>query len=112
MRNVVVGALVCAGLVFVALGWSGPDVEAHAGSDGETARGHDLITSTLPLDDHRTQLTVIDPQTRVVSVYHIQSETGEIALKSVRCIHWDLQMVEFNSVHPQPREIRALLEQK
>ena len=31
---------------------------------------------------------------------------------SVRNIHWDLQMMEFNGVNPLPREIRLQLEQR
>jgi len=45
-----------------------------------------------------------------MSVYHIELATGKIALRSVRNIHWDLQMTEFNSADPLPREIRSLLE--
>ena len=37
---------------------------------------------------------------------------GELALKSVRNIQWDLQMTEFNGVAPLPRDIRAMLETK
>ena len=64
------------------------------------------------MGDTRQQLTVIDPQVHVVSVYHIELATGEISLKSVRNIHWDLQMSEFDGVNPLPREIRSLLENK
>jgi hypothetical protein len=37
---------------------------------------------------------------------------GDITLKSVRNIHWDLQMVEFNTEAPLPREIRSMLDQQ
>jgi hypothetical protein len=47
-----------------------------------------------------------------MSVYHIDRQTGEIALRSVRNVAWDLQMEEFNGVSPSPREIRSLLEQR
>ena len=36
--------------------------------------------------------------------------TGQIELKSVRNVQWDLLIEEFNGVRPLPREIRALLE--
>ena len=81
-----------------------------AASPGGQSGG--LITLTAPLADHAQQLTVIDPQMKVMSVYHIELSTGQIVLKSVRNIHWDLQMVEFNGTSPLPREIRSLLEQK
>ena len=47
-----------------------------------------------------------------MAVYHIDTTTGEIVLKSVRNIHYDLKMIEFNGTSPLPREIRSLLEQR
>jgi len=52
-----------------------------------------------------THVTVIDPQTRVMSVYHIDN-TGEIHLRGVRNFRWDLEMEEFNTGKPTPEEIR------
>ena len=74
--------------------------------------GSELITISGPIEEHRQQITVIDTAKRVMSVYHINTSSGEISLKSVRTIFWDLQMVEFNGTSPLPREIRSLLEQK
>ena len=112
MRNVVLGALACAGMVAAAMGWIGAQDAAYAQrSARDLPTGGELITFTSPVDERHEQLTVIDPRMRVVGVYHVERESGQIALKSVRNIHWDLQMVEFNSVSPLPREIRSLLEQ-
>ena len=47
-----------------------------------------------------------------MGVYHIDLATGEVSLKSVRNIHWDLQMIEFNGTRPLPREVRSMLEQR
>jgi hypothetical protein len=69
-----------------------------------------LITVSALVGDKTQQLTVIDPHARVMSVYHVELASGAIALKSVRNIHWDLQLSEFNGSAPLPREIRALLE--
>jgi hypothetical protein len=41
-----------------------------------------------------------------VGVYHVERSTGEITLKSVRNLTWDLQMVQFNSGNPLPQDIR------
>jgi len=107
MKAAVIGALLGAGLV----------VAMTAGASGVHATplvpgtGSDLITLTTPIGEHRQQLTVIDPRMRVMGVYHIDGSSGEIALKSVRNISWDLQMSEFNAANPLPREIRSLLEQ-
>ena len=72
--------------------------------------GGDLITMSAPAGDGLQQLTVIDPRSRVMSVYHLDTATGEISLKSVRNITWDLQMMEFNAASPLPREVRSMLE--
>jgi hypothetical protein len=58
----------------------------------------------------RQQVTLIDPRTRVMAVYHVDRATGALSLKSVRNVHWDLQIEDFNSANPTPREIRALTE--
>ncbi len=113
MRNLLLGALFGAGLVATAaFGWNTVGV-AHAQRPvvGQPASGQ-LITFQAPVDEHRQQLTVLDPQLRVACVYHIDRDTGELTLKSVRNIHWDLQMTEFNSTSPRPREIQAMLQQQ
>lgn len=74
--------------------------------------GGGLITLTNPASEGRQQLTVIDQQRMVISVYHLNLTTGEIELKAVRKIEWDLQMVEFNGVSPLPRDIRSMLDQQ
>ena len=75
-------------------------------------KGASLIALATAAGEGRQQITVVDPETRVLGVYHIDLSSGEIALKSVRNIHWDLQMGEFNSMRPLPLEVRSMLEQK
>jgi hypothetical protein len=77
-------------------------------SPGSAAGG--LITLSTSVGDHRQQLVVVDPETRGLAVYHIDNASGEISLKSVRNIHYDLKISEFNGTSPLPREIRSLLE--
>ena len=62
--------------------------------------------------DGRQQITVIDPKQRVMAVYHVDRATGGLALKSVRNLTWDLQIEDYNSGSPAPRDIRALKEQQ
>lgn len=69
----------------------------------------DLIALSSDTAEGHQQVTVIDPKLRVMSVYHVQNETGVISLKSVRSIDADLKMEEFNTESPFPREIRAIL---
>ena len=71
-----------------------------------------LIALSVMLEGGRQQVTVIDPEDRVMSVYHIDPSTGAISLKSVRNISADLRIDDFNGGAPAPREIRALLDQR
>jgi hypothetical protein len=58
------------------------------------------------------QITIVDPRGRSLAVYHVDRVTGGLSLKSVRNIAFDLQIEDFNSNSPTPREIRALTEQR
>jgi hypothetical protein len=117
MKNAALGVL--AGVVAVAIWFSGDwPTERVYGRTGQTTGGAlgDLIvlsSSTLGTSTNGQiqQLTLFDPRTHVMSVYHIDGGSGRIELKSIRNIHWDLQMDEFNGSAPLPGEIRALLEQ-
>jgi hypothetical protein len=47
-----------------------------------------------------------------MSVYHIEHKTGTISLKSGRNLVADLEMDEFNTEHPLPRDVRAILNKR
>jgi hypothetical protein len=111
MKAAVIGALTVLGAVVLAA-VGAPDAAAVVAPAAGTSSTGELITLTSPLGEHRQQLTLIDARTRVMGIYHVDNTTGEIALKSVRNFHWDLQMSEFNAASPLPREIRSLLEQR
>ena len=85
---------------------------AEAAPAAKRGEASSLIAFQVPAAEGRQQLTLIDADKRVVSIYHIDPKSGEISLKSVRDINWDLQMTEFNGASPLPREIRSLVEQK
>ena len=113
MRIAVVGASAFAGL---ALAWlavaMGPSVGFAQRPPVTPASGGELLTLAAPAGEHAQQVTIIDPATRTMAVYHIDTTSGEIVLKSVRNIHYDLKMMEFNGASPLPGEIRAILEQR
>ncbi len=67
-----------------------------------------LITHVLSAEGGPQTVVVVDPSQRVLAVYHVDKTTGEITLRSVRNITWDLEMVEFNSGKPLPQDIRNL----
>ena len=116
MKLAMVGALVVAGLVVLLVGVS-PSGEAQAQRFAEqrtaaqdASQSAELITLSTAGGEQgqpTQQVTIIDPKTRVMGVYHVNTATGEIELKSVRKFDWDLQMEEFNATGPLPREVRS-----
>lgn len=112
MRTAAVGVGALASLVAAVLVVAaGPSVSLAQRTPAAPALGGDgLIALPVQIGDQRQQITVIDPATRVLGVYHIDLTTGEVTLKSVRRIHWDLLMNEFNATHPLPGEIRSMVE--
>jgi hypothetical protein len=113
MKAAVIGASITACLVMAVLGGFASSSEAWA----QRAAPHDaganagLLAFTATVGDNGHQITIIDPHERVMGVYWVDNE-GKLALKSVRNIRWDLQMVDFNGVSPQSREVRSLVEQR
>ena len=114
MKQAVLGALAGAGLVMAAVGLIGQRGVARAQRLTPHWAGppNEVIAVPTPVRDNGQLLTVIEPRQQVMSVYHIDLDTGKIRLCSVRNIHWDLQMTEFNGESPLPREIQTLLEQR
>jgi hypothetical protein len=117
MKLAMVGALVGAGLVVLLVG-AIPSGEAQTRHFAEqrtavqdVSQSADLITVSTSATDEQNksvqQVTIIDPKTRVMAVYHLSAMSGEIELKSVRKFDWDLQMEEFNATSPLPREVRS-----
>jgi hypothetical protein len=115
MRTVVLGSLVVAGLVITAAAVTANPNEGfpqRAIPNGSSGTDGQLIALSTSVGDKYQQVTVIDPKTQAMSVYHIDLADGKIRLRSVRNFHWDLQMVHLNGVTPLPREIQLLLEQQ
>src|SRR5437763_14348303 len=81
-------------------------------SQDRAASSPDLLALSHDGSDGRQQITIVDPRQRVMAVYHVDRATGALALKSVRNLQWDLQIENYNSANPAPRDIRALKEQQ
>ncbi len=111
MKAAAIGAFVGALVSAVASGALPLGAPAHADRTATFQGTDDLITSTAMTSDNRQIVTIIEPKTRVLAVYVVDGATGNVALKSVRNFHWDLQLVEFNGASPLPREIQSLVEQ-
>ena len=72
-----------------------------------------LITYLIPSADTKpTALTIVEPATKRIVVYHIDKTSGEIALKSARDITGDLSLEYFNTGSPLPQEIKKGLERQ
>jgi hypothetical protein len=113
MRTTVIGMVIGAGLLlalWAVIPQSGQVYAERPNVPSQEAGG--LITLTTPAGDNRQLLTVVDPRQQVISVYQLNLTNGEIELKAVRRIEWDLQMDEFNGVSPLPRDIRSMLNQR
>lgn len=127
MRSAVVGIVAGLGVLLVSWGvvWQVPAALAQRPGLAPPAIGSapingsqrfapsgELIALSFDVGGGKQQVTLIDPRTHMMSVYQLDPLTGEIALKSVRNVHWDLQMDEFNGKTPSPGEIRSLLGHK
>ncbi len=104
--GVVLGTLLVLGLI-VGRGWSETPAGIGSPSVPYQPTGN-LVTHVPPAEGGPQAIVVVDPAQRVLAVYHVDKATGEIALRSVRNVSWDLQMVEFNSGKPLPQEIREM----
>lgn len=111
MRTAVLGCLVGVALAVTALAVMPGRTPVFAQPGGSlSSPGGDLLTLSTTLEGKHQQVVVIDPKQRVMSVYHVELSSGEIALKSVRQFQWDLMLSEFNGVKPLPEEMRRLIE--
>lgn len=107
MTRSLFGALLGASLVIAVAAGRGSSEPAYSPPiDGPARSSNELITHVTATDGQQITVTAIDPRQRVMAVYHVERGTGEITLKSVRNLTWDLQMVEFNSGNPLPQDIR------
>jgi hypothetical protein len=112
MKKAVLGALAGIGLAMAVFGAMDHHGEVFAGRlAAEYAGGpaNGVLAIPGPAVDDGQLLTVIDPSTKAIGVYHIASPSGKITLRSVRNIHWDLQMTYLNNESPLPQEIQSLL---
>jgi len=115
MKKAVLGALAGAGLVMAVIVALAPRDVVFAQRpmpDFQAGGDRGLIPLPGPSNEQGQLFPVFDPQRRVMSVYHVDGTTGQITLKAVRNIHWDLQMTYLNNKSPLPQEIRSLLEQR
>jgi hypothetical protein len=109
MKSMALGVLVGGGLIWTLSGVAREPMAAAQPRqiDAGYASSPELLAMAAAAGDDRQQVTVIDPRTRVMGVYSIDHKSGEITLRSVRNITWDLQLIEFNATSPTPRELKS-----
>ncbi len=76
----------------------------------EAASPESLWVSTTPLDASRQLLLVVDPLHQVLAVYHVDTATGIVTLRSTRALAYDLQLEEFNAAEPKPGSLKKMLQ--
>jgi hypothetical protein len=72
--------------------------------------GGPLWISDSAVDDARRMLVIVDSATRHAAVYHVDTATGSLTLKSTRNLSWDLLMADFNAQEPKPAALKRMLE--
>ena len=55
-------------------------------------------------------MIVIDQQTKVLAIYHIDTSTGMVTLRSTRTLGYDLQLEDFNATDPRPTALKNMLQ--
>ena len=100
----------------VALGvWLALDSSPHALAQGRSQAGGppaDQSVTIIHLDagDAGDHIVLVDAGTNTMCTYFVQRETGQILLRSVRNLTWDMQLEEYNPTTPSPKDIRAVIE--
>jgi hypothetical protein len=79
-------------------------------SDPSGPQQGNLVAIAGAVVEQQQMLLVMDPQRQTIASYQVDAHTGQIALRSVRDLRWDLQMDYFNGTEPSPEKIQALLE--
>lgn len=69
-----------------------------------------MWVATFPLDECRHALLIVDPIQQHVAIYHVDTATGTLTLKSSRDIAGDLRLGDFNAHDPKPATLRKMLE--
>ena len=103
VATVVVVAGLCGWYANAEMVWANQAIAPATGSTG-------LIAHVQQIDGRPTRVIVIDPELRVMAIYEVGREKGEIKLLSSRNFSYDMQMLGYNSVDPSPEDIKKSLE--
>jgi hypothetical protein len=105
MRLAIGAAAALVGVIGI---WSLSGDPAPAGPATTTPVSSSWMLLSEGASDGGQQVVLVDTSAKKMAVYQINGK-GEIALKSVRNIAWDLRLDQFNALRPTPDEIRSML---
>ena len=108
--GLLLGAIVAAGVISSAAERSNVHAQRLGGLDAQAPSGEGLTALLGPVVESQQLVLLIDQQRQTIATYHVQVDSGQISLRSVRNCRWDLQMDEFNGAEPSPVKIQALLQ--
>ena len=111
MRSTLLGIALVAVLVAAAMGTM--PAQSQVPPQGRFADANDqMIVVSSVVEDRYQQVVVLSPKHNSFAVYHVELATGNVELKCVRKITWDLQIDSFNGKKPLPSEIQSILEHR
>jgi hypothetical protein len=99
-------------LLFFAFSLQAPAFDQRGGPSESSPSDRRWICQLAPsVDSADHAITIVDPDLGSIAVYHVDKTTGDIELRSVRKIEWDLALEEYNGCKssPHPAEVRAML---
>lgn len=115
MRGTMVLGIGMCGFAFATMAWLAYAEPTYPGRIGVHSAGTDLITHFQALEGGSTQVILVDPHAKVMSVYHIGAlgeDKGKIQLKSVRPLRWDMELTSYQTGKPLPEELRSAAERR
>lgn len=111
VQRLVLGCAAAAAVVAGWFCWYADAEVARANQPTSLAAGSGGMISHVQESETRpTRVIVIDPALRVMAVYEVGREKGEIKFLSSRNLTYDMQMLGYNSVDPSPEDIKKTLE--
>lgn len=95
----------------VGLAWLGDwrTAEADMPVAAAAGDGSSLASHLIPGENQVHTLVLVDGRTKRICVYHINTASGVSTLKSARDVRYDLQLEDFNTDKPTPREVLQAL---